>query len=209
VGRRRTARWFSGWLQVAEGRSGPQPRKGEGSRGQVSSGLASVSQSDQLPEASTNRALLRTARGEIVDATALVKGVEEHVDRRVLQIVSHTGPMPPPEQLREYESVLPGLADRIVQMAEREQNQRHAMQRATILGSQEITKRGQQYGLAVAVIVLVVAMILVLTGHDKAGMVLASVDLVSLVAVFVVGRVASSREEERRNKDASSDDGSD
>lgn len=38
--------------------------------------------------------------------------------------ISYEGPLPPPSHLRAYEDVLPGLADRIVTMAETEQRLR-------------------------------------------------------------------------------------
>ncbi len=41
----------------------------------------------------------------------------------------HRGPLPTPGMLDDYNSVLPGLAERIVQMAERERHQAHRMQR--------------------------------------------------------------------------------
>ena len=50
----------------------------------------------------------------------------------VVQIIrasesSHSGPLPPPRQLREYEQALPGLAERIVRLAEAEQDHRHGI----------------------------------------------------------------------------------
>lgn len=44
-------------------------------------------------------------------------------------MVDYRGPLPPPAMLNDYNSVLPGLAARIVQMAENEQNHAHRMQR--------------------------------------------------------------------------------
>jgi uncharacterized membrane protein len=42
----------------------------------------------------------------------------------------HHGPIPPPDQFREYNAILPGSADRILAMAEKEQNHRHAWERS-------------------------------------------------------------------------------
>ena len=39
-------------------------------------------------------------------------------------VTIHAGPLPPPEILREYDQALPGLADRIVSMAEGQANHR-------------------------------------------------------------------------------------
>jgi uncharacterized membrane protein len=40
-------------------------------------------------------------------------------------MVQHRGPIPPPEQFGGYEKILPGSADRILKMAEKEQDHRH------------------------------------------------------------------------------------
>jgi len=43
---------------------------------------------------------------------------------------SHSGPLPTPEDLDRYETILPGLANRIACMAENEQSYRHESHRA-------------------------------------------------------------------------------
>lgn len=40
----------------------------------------------------------------------------------------HSGPLPPPDDLAEYDRVLPGAAERIFQLAEREQAHRHVQE---------------------------------------------------------------------------------
>jgi Predicted membrane protein (DUF2335) len=45
---------------------------------------------------------------------------------------SFAGPLPPPALLAEYEQALPGLAERIVAMAENEGNHRRAMEKRLI-----------------------------------------------------------------------------
>jgi uncharacterized membrane protein len=46
---------------------------------------------------------------------------------------SFEGPIPPPEILEGYERVLPGLADRIMTMAETQSAHRHGLERGVIL----------------------------------------------------------------------------
>jgi uncharacterized membrane protein len=43
-----------------------------------------------------------------------------------------SGPIPPPDALAKYERALPGLADRLVSIAERESDHRRAMQRRAV-----------------------------------------------------------------------------
>lgn len=142
--------------------------------------------------------MLTTESGDKIDATPLARLVDSRVESI---LVHHRGPLPPPEQLRAYDEVRPGLADRIVSMAEREQQHRHTMQAESIRGGLNLSRRGQHYGLGIALTVLVAAVILVLTGHEAAGIVIASVDLVSLAAVFVFGRSGAAKVERNRHRD--------
>ncbi|MCY3770634.1 MAG: DUF2335 domain-containing protein [Gemmatimonadetes bacterium] len=50
--------------------------------------------------------------------------VEQRIKSLVVEASLHIGPIPDPEDLKRYESILPGLADRIVTMAEKEQEER-------------------------------------------------------------------------------------
>ena len=44
------------------------------------------------------------------------------------QTIHRSGPLPPPEELEYYGRIMPGLIERIVNTADREQEQRHATQ---------------------------------------------------------------------------------
>jgi uncharacterized membrane protein len=44
----------------------------------------------------------------------------------VAQEMSYSGPVPPSSELRAHEEILPGAADRIITMAEKEQDHRHS-----------------------------------------------------------------------------------
>lgn len=46
--------------------------------------------------------------------------------------MSFSGPIPPPALLKEYDEALPGCAERVVQMAEREQSARHTDNRKLV-----------------------------------------------------------------------------
>jgi uncharacterized membrane protein len=50
----------------------------------------------------------------------------------LVQSMSFSGPIPPPALLKEYEEALPGCAERLVQMAEREQGSRHVDNRKLV-----------------------------------------------------------------------------
>lgn len=98
--------------------------------------------------------------------------------------------------MRSIDELIPGSAERILAMAEREQEHRHAMDaRQTDIiekdldHNHDVTKRGQRYGLWISAFVIIISAILALTGHPEIAAILAGVDLVGLAAVFVIGRL--------------------
>lgn len=71
------------------------------------------------------------------------------VARRITQIVvseQFSGPMPHPKHLREYESVLPGSAERILSMAERNLDSNVAIQTAVVKAEISDRKLGMWLG---------------------------------------------------------------
>ena len=50
----------------------------------------------------------------------------------IAAFAAYSGPLPPAEQIRAYEEVLPGSADRILGMAERQQAHRLELEKMTV-----------------------------------------------------------------------------
>ncbi|MET7661180.1 DUF2335 domain-containing protein [Streptomyces sp. NPDC005463] len=100
----------------------------------------------------------------------------------------HRGPLPDPQQLVEYENVLPGAADRIIAMAEREQRHRHDLQQAGLKQRFAITRNGQRSGLTALAIMAALAAYLGNIGHPGWAVVAGSLDIVAVVTIFVVGK---------------------
>lgn len=73
----------------------------------------------------------------------------------------HSGPLPSPETLEQYGKVVPGLAEKIVGMAEREQTHRHELEREDLKQDRREASRGQYLGF-VTILLLIVAALLAL-----------------------------------------------
>ena len=54
----------------------------------------------------------------------ILDNLPEHVRVSIVEAASFSGPLPPPTMYREYESALPGSAERILAMVEKEQKHR-------------------------------------------------------------------------------------
>lgn len=101
---------------------------------------------------------------------------------------SHSGPLPDPETLDSYNEIIPNGAERIMAMAEKQSDHRIAMESKVIYSQQNQSGRGQNYAFIIAITVLLAAFVCIFTGHDIAGTILGTVDLVSLVTVFILGK---------------------
>lgn len=101
---------------------------------------------------------------------------------------SFSGPLPPPQILKHYEQVHSGFADRIMQMAEKEQNHRHQQEIKILAENVSIKKRGQIFALTICSLVVAASFALIWTGHEVSGSVLATGSLSALAYVFISGR---------------------
>ncbi len=91
------------------------------------------------------------------------------------------GPLPPPDLLKQYEQTLPGIAERIVRMAEEEQAHRHTLAQADLDRKAKLTAiadresaasvaamaRGQKIGLCISGACIVFAFACAYMGLDK------------------------------------------
>lgn len=106
----------------------------------------------------------------------------------LMQMKSHSGPLPQPEIFEGYERVLPGCAERILLMAEKQQNHRMGLEKMH-LGEQLFqSKLGQIFGLLIAGICIGTGAFLVMNGYELADSILFSTTLLGLVTVFVIGK---------------------
>lgn len=115
----------------------------------------------------------------------------------------YSGPVPSPEMLKAYEEVLPGCAERLVSVFEQQTKHRMNIENQIVPHEIKQAGRGQNYGFILALAFLIVSGALIALGHEVAGTVLGTVDLVALVSVFVLGKYYQRKE---RKEEASSED---
>lgn len=101
------------------------------------------------------------------------------------RIESFRGPIPHPDLLAKYDVVQPGLAERIVSMAEREQDHRHGIVEQAVQANVDSDRRGQWMAFAIAIAVLVAAVILGIAASPWAGGILGVLDIVTVVGLFL------------------------
>lgn len=116
------------------------------------------------------------------------------VQSSVEMAAAYSGPLPPPEWLRQYEEVLPGIADRMMALVESEVSNQHdasahdrQMQERVVSAGITMAKRGQVVAALLGFSFLVAAVVLALTGNPLLGGVIGIADLVGIVVSFALG----------------------
>lgn len=94
------------------------------------------------------------------------------------------GPLPPPELLEHYEKVLPGGAERIFKMAEKEQVHRHSLE-STL---PELARWGQRFGFILGLSGIIGGVVLVALDKSIAGFSVFFISLGSLLAAYMYGQ---------------------
>lgn len=126
---------------------------------------------------------------------------EVRATRTVSTAQLYSGPIPPAGQLAQYEDVLPGLADRIVGMAERNAAHRHSLEKAVVEGNVRAQARGQVCAFILALVVLGVGCWLLIEGKTGLGLWLMLGDVLALAGVFLGARWMQKKERESRRQE--------
>ena len=120
---------------------------------------------------------------------------DAELERRIIALAySRSGPLPPPQELDAYRQIDPdlvswivSLADRQMQLIEREQQHRHYEEVADGVTERRLVQRGQLFGLIALILVAVLAFVLVIQGYEKAGIAFIALDALGFGSAFVYG----------------------
>ena len=94
---------------------------------------------------------------------------------------------PSPEQLKEYESVLPGLAQRLITQAEKQTAHRIEMENKLISSGIRKSTLGLIFGFLIGSIGIGGGFYLTTLGFNVIGVIFSSATLVSIVSSFIYG----------------------
>ncbi|MBG1268293.1 DUF2335 domain-containing protein [Nostoc sp. WHI] len=120
-----------------------------------------------------------------------------------------SGPLPPPEILKAYDLVKPGLASEIFDMAKKQSQHRMEMEKTVIGGDSKRSWVGLIFAFIISVVAIGAGWSLIEQGHDLAGSAIAGAPIVSIITAFIYGTNQRSRERAEKQKallEASTDD---
>ncbi|WP_195758680.1 DUF2335 domain-containing protein [Enterobacter cloacae] len=96
-----------------------------------------------------------------------------------------SGPFPHPRHLKHYEEILPGSADRIFSLTEREMAHRQRMEEKVLDASVNRDRRGQVCGVISTLAAIFAATYLAINDHDGAAITIIGV-IVAVACIFVL-----------------------
>ncbi len=122
------------------------------------------------------------------------------VEQTIMQANMWQGPLPPPEHLERFNSVVPGAAERILAMAEKQQNHRIALEEHAVKEQLVQSKRGQLFGLVIGLGGILLAAFLAYLGFSTSAATVGSVALSGLAIAFIVGRTGQGTKSSKPTK---------
>ena len=126
------------------------------------------------------------------------------------EATSFSGPLPHPAILKAYDELVPGAAERLIGWAEEEGRHQREMDRRRLEGAEreqaaliadqaeerKLQRRGQWFGLTIALVGVGVGGLLAALGHTIPASALLGTTVLGLAAVFVTGRYLQYKDEE-------------
>ena len=124
--------------------------------------------------------------------------------REVTVAAAHfAGPLPPPEVFRQYDQILPGAAERILQMAERQANHRQSLEAKLVDAECRDGLLGLIFGLVIGLATILGGFYCIVQGFQLSGTALGLSGLTGLVGTFIYG----SREKRKARQEAAQEKG--
>jgi uncharacterized membrane protein len=117
---------------------------------------------------------------------------------QVSRTTAFSGPIPPPELLEKYNDIIPEGANRIMLMAEKQQDHRMGLENRVIDGNLKQSSLGLYLGFALSLVITVVGGYLVYLGKNVGGYAALFLPLSALISIFVYTKKTQKKELEER-----------
>lgn len=153
----------------------------ENERAKNKTGRQAKQNQQQLPAGSS-------ARVGKLPSKEVLERLPESVRISVSEAAAFSGPLPPPSMYAGYNEVLPGSAERILSMAEKEQEHRINWEDRALETTARETALGQWLGFATGLACIASSIYLAMNDNQWVAGILAGVSVLGLVKKFIRGR---------------------
>lgn len=149
---------------------------------------------EQVPEENTGHEASNIEKKLTEADPNVFEGIPKQKKQQIIRSLvvtlqkSHSGPLPSPETLAGYSSLIPNGADRIMQMAEKQQEHRMQMEKSVIKSQMAQSNIGQFLAFFIGLAALGASTYCIVTGHEWSGSILGLGGLTSLVTAFIKGK---------------------
>ena len=99
------------------------------------------------------------------------------------------GPIPPPNILSRYEEIVPGAAERIISMAEKQGEHRRNLEVKVIDKDSGRASRGQVFAFIIAMTIIIGGFTMIWKGKNLEGMTSIITAVTALVGIFIYGKI--------------------
>jgi uncharacterized membrane protein len=111
-----------------------------------------------------------------------------------------SGPLPPPEILRKYDELLPGSADRIIAMVERQGIHRQGLESEVVKSNCRNERLGMILGFLICVTAIAAGIYAVKMGKEGYGIAAIISALAAPMAVFIYGKSSQKKDLQARQQ---------
>lgn len=105
-------------------------------------------------------------------------------EMKVVHQEAYQGPLPHPDLLKKFDEIVPGAAERILSMAEKEQQHRHQLENEVIKKEIAQKGRGLNFGFTLALLIIVVGAYLLIIDKSLQGFSLILGSIGMIIAPF-------------------------
>lgn len=145
-------------------------------------------------EKNTDKISESDQQSELIDSVRKSDIPEESKNAIVQQMeMFYSGPLPAPSAFGQYDKVLPGAAERILKMAEQEQNHRHEVDNKQLYMLSRDSLVGIIAGMGLGVCALVAGVLVAMNVPNTGGTILGGVFGVSGVGTIAVSIIKGTR----------------
>ena len=129
----------------------------------------------------------KSSPGVIQQVTSPSESEQRSTTSVAVQTTSHSGPIPSSQELANYDLIIPGSAERILQMAEANNQHQIDLEILALTSARKEQFLGQIFALLVTTMAFASAITAMIMGYSETASIIAGTTVVGLAIAFIKG----------------------